>query len=543
MKYSGNIVDVVKNEIFPGSLFVEDGRISQVTRENRSYDKYILPGFVDAHIHIESSMLPPSEFARVCALHGTVAAVADPHEIANVLGMRGIQFMLESASKVPVKFYFSAPSCVPATDFETSGAELGVNQLDDLLGRNEIKYMGEMMNYPGVISDVPEILKKLALAKKHAKPIDGHAPGLSGQNLKKYISAGISTDHECFTREEALEKIRLGMKILIREGSAAKNLNTLLPIAKAYPGRCMFCSDDKHPDDLLKGHINQMVRMALNYGLDMLTVSQIATLNPVRHYGLDIGLLQTGDSADFLIVEDPKSLKITHTIIAGTPVALEGRPLLPHQPESQVNNFTAVEKSITDFEINASTGNNIRVIEVQDGQLITNETTLRPKVAEGRVISDTHRDILKLAVVNRYQEAPPAIAFVKNFGFKTGAIASSVAHDSHNIIAVGSNDGDLCEAVNLVIRHGGGVVLVDGRHSLKLVLPLPIAGLMSNLTYSETAQTYTRLDQAAKQLGTQLQAPFMTLSFLALLVIPELKLSDRGLFDSNRFQFVDLFTI
>ncbi len=541
MKYSGNIVDVVKNEIYPGSFFVEEGRIEKITRDNNAYDQYILPGFVDAHIHVESSMLPPSEFARVCALHGTVAVVADPHEIANVLGVGGVRFMLDSAAKVPVKFYFSAPSCVPATDFETSGARLDSVQLEDLLSLNEIKYMGEMMNYPAVINDAPAIMEKLTLAKNHAKPVDGHAPGLSGQELKKYISAGITTDHECCTREEALEKIRLGMKILIREGSAAKNLETLLSVAKAFPRNCMFCSDDKHPDDLVRGHLNEMVRRALDYGLDLLTVMHIAALNPVRHYGLDVGLLQPGDSADFLIIESPESPEIKRTVIGGVAVALEGKPLIPQRREIPSNNFNVGEQVISDFAVPAQTDKNIRVIEVQDGQLITKELRTRPKLSNGQVIPDTHRDILKLTVVNRYQKTAPAIAFVKNFGLKAGAIASSVAHDSHNIIAVGTNDTELCEAVNLVILHGGGVVLVDKHRALKKVLPLPIAGLMSTLSYQETALAYTGLNQAAKQLGTKLQAPFMTLSFLALLVIPEIKLSDLGLFDSNRFQFVDLF--
>jgi len=538
--YSGNIIDLIAGTIYPGTVLVRDGRIVNISRETTLYSRYIMPGFVDAHIHVESSMLPPSEFARACVVHGTVAVVSDPHEIANVLGLEGVHFMLNSAAKVPVKFYFSAPSCVPATAFETSGAQLDASQLEVLLQMDQIKYLGEMMNYPGVIFGTADVMEKLALARKYQKPIDGHSPGLSGTDLKKYVAAGISTDHECFTTTEALEKISLGMKILIREGSAARNLEELLPVAREYPEQCMFCSDDKHPDDLKKGHINLMVKRALNAGMDLLTVLKMATLNPVKHYGLDVGLLQVGEAADFLLVEDLETLEITETIIDGVTVARKGMPTIAKISEKLPNQFNTAEKILEAFAVAVPANSKIRVIEVKDGQLYTQASVASPLVSKGNAIADPARDILKLAVVNRYQDNPPAVGFVKNFGLKSGAIASSVAHDSHNIVAVGVNDTDLCDAVNLVIRSSGGIALADRQYGLEEVLPLPIAGLMSDLPFDETAARYTKLDQLAKSLGTPLRSPFMTLSFMALLVIPELKLSDRGLFDAVNFKYVDL---
>ena len=535
---SGNIVDVLNSRIYSGQLKISQGRIVDIASDNRKYKTYLIPGLVDAHIHIESSMLPPSEFARIAVTKGTVATVSDPHEIANILGEAGVSYMIADAKTVPIKFYFGAPSCVPATPFETAGASLGPEEVEELLRRDEIKYLAEVMNFPGVINDDPKIIKKIENAKRYSKPIDGHAPGLRGKDLKKYVSLGISTDHECFTREEALEKIRTGMKIQIREGSAAKNFEELIPIAEKDYESCMFCSDDKHPDDLIEGHINELVKRALNYGLDIMKVLRIASVNPILHYGLDVGLLRVGDYADFLEIDNFSDFTILKTYINGEVVAEKGRSLMSKRPSKLVNNFKTNKKSISDFALPYKNGK-INVIEAIDGQLITNRLVEPPKKVSGYVESDIERDILKIVVVNRYQDARVAIGFIKNFGLKKGAIASSVAHDSHNIISVGVDDETICRAVNLIIENKGGICAVAG--DKKIVLPLPIAGIMSNEDYDQVARKYIELDKMAKSLGSPLSAPFMTLSFMALPVIPKLKLSDRGLFDGEQFKFIDVF--
>ncbi|RLA92534.1 MAG: adenine deaminase [Deltaproteobacteria bacterium] len=535
---SGNIVDVLNSRIYPGQLKISRGRIVDIASDNRKYKTYLIPGLVDAHIHIESSMLPPSEFARIAVTKGTVATVSDPHEIANILGEAGVSYMIADAKTVPIKFYFGAPSCVPATPFETAGASLGPEEVEELLRRDEIKYLAEVMNFPGVINDDPKIIKKIENAKRYSKPIDGHAPGLRGKDLKKYVSLGISTDHECFTREEALEKIRTGMKIQIREGSAARNFEELIPIGEKDYESCMFCSDDKHPDDLIEGHINELVKRALNYGLDIMKVLRIASVNPIFHYGLDVGLLRVGDYADFLEIDNFSDFTILKTYINGEVVAEKGRSLMSKRPSKLVNNFKTNKKSISDFALPYKNGK-INVIEAIDGQLITNRLVEPPKKVSGYVESDIERDILKIVVVNRYQDARVAIGFIKNFGLKKGAIASSVAHDSHNIISVGVDDETICRAVNLIIENKGGICAVAG--DKKIVLPLPIAGIMSNEDYDQVARKYIELDKMAKSLGSPLSAPFMTLSFMALPVIPKLKLSDRGLFDGEQFKFIDVF--
>ncbi len=535
---SGNIVDVLNSRIYSGQLKISQGRIVDIASDNRKYKTYLIPGLVDAHIHIESSMLPPSEFARIAVTKGTVATVSDPHEIANILGEAGVSYMIADAKTVPIKFYFGAPSCVPATPFETAGASLGPEEVEELLRRDEIKYLAEVMNFPGVINNDPQVIKKIENAKKYSKPIDGHAPGLRGKDLKKYVSLGISTDHECFTREEALEKIRTGMKIQIREGSAAKNFEELIPIAEKDYESCMFCSDDKHPDDLIEGHINELVKRALNYGLDIMKVLRIASVNPIFHYGLDVGLLRVGDYADFLEIDNFSDFTILKTYINGEVVAEKGRSLMSKRPSKLVNNFKTNKKSISDFALPYKNGK-INVIEAIDGQLITNRLVEPPKKVSGYVESDIERDILKIVVVNRYQDARVAIGFIKNFGLKKGAIASSVAHDSHNIISVGVDDETICRAVNLIIENKGGICAVAG--DKKIVLPLPIAGIMSNEDYDQVARKYIELDKMAKSLGSPLSAPFMTLSFMALPVIPKLKLSDRGLFDGEQFKFIDVF--
>lgn len=536
---SGMIVDIVQRRIFPGTLQVEQGRIRSITEDMSAQAAgYILPGFIDAHVHIESSMLTPSEFARLAVAHGTVATVSDSHEIANVLGIDGVRYMLANARLVPFHFVFGAPSCVPATQFETAGAALTVRELELLFKEDQLKYLSEMMNFPAVLADDEQVLAKIALAHSLKKPVDGHAPGLRGAAAQKYISAGITTDHECFTFEEALEKAEMGMHIIIREGSAAQNFAALHPLIKMFPDKIMFCSDDKHPHELVEGHINQLVRRAIvEEQHDLMDVLRIACLNPIKHYGLDVGQLRVGDSADFIVVEDLKQFSLLESYITGILVAKEGKSLLASQPAPIVNNFVATAKHPADFAVAASAGP-MQVIQVLPGQLVTRQILMPPKIDAGLAVADVSRDLLKLCVVNRYRPAPPAVAFVQNFGLKRGALASSVAHDSHNIIAVGCTDTELCTAVNMLIAHKGGIALVDG--SAQQILPLPIAGLMSNDDGYSVARRYAALDLSAKQLGSTLPAPFMTLSFLALLVIPELKLSDLGLFDANAFQLTPL---
>jgi adenine deaminase len=482
-------------------------------------------------------MLVPSEFAKIAVLHGTVGTISDPHEIANVLGVAGVHFMIENGKKVPLKFHFGAPSCVPATFFETAGAIIDSEQIMELMALPDIYYLSEMMNYPGVLFNDEEVLKKIAWAKHFKKPIDGHAPGLRGEPINKYISAGISTDHECFTYDEAAEKLSLGMKVLIREGSAAKNFEALIDLLPDHFENMMFCSDDKHPDDLIVGHINLLCARAVAKGFDVFKVLQMACINPVYHYKMDVGLLKENDPADFIVVEDLTNFKVLQTYINGEVVAENGQSFVKYVDFEKPNNFNTSKKEITDFEISGS-AEKIRVIEALEGQLITNEIHCKPKINNGKIVSDIENDILKMAVVNRYENALPAIAFIKNFGLKKGAIASSVAHDCHNIVVVGTSDEEICNAVNIIIENKGGICAVNGSH--KKSLALPVAGIMSTKDAWETGKLYQEIDAMAKELGSSLKAPFMTLSFMALLVIPDLKLSDKGLFSGNRFSFVDL---
>jgi adenine deaminase len=534
----GNIVDVVGGRIFPGTVAVSRGKITSVTEEKVESSSYILPGLVDAHIHIESSMLIPSEFARLAVTHGTVATVSDPHEIANVLGIAGIRFMINNGKKVPFKFYFGASSCVPATPFETAGAIIGVKEIEELLRMDEIGYLSEMMNFPGVLMEDGEVMAKLALARKYGKPVDGHAPGLAGEDIRKYVNAGISTDHECFTLEEALEKAGLGMKILIREGSAARNFDALVPLLGIYPDLVMFCSDDRHPDDLAQRHINDIARRAVLKGYDLLTVLKACTLNPKKHYNLDTGLLQPGDPADIVIIDNPESFKVLKTFIDGKLVSEKGKTLINSVDEKPVNIFSAKKVTPVDLRIKPL-GNRIRVIEALEGQLITHELEERSLIEKDNVVSDPDHDLLKIIVLNRYQHSSPAVAFIKNFGLKKGAIASTVAHDSHNIIAVGVTDEEISRAINALVEVQGGICCVDGNDIE--ILPLPVAGLMSDEDGYDVASRYEMIDKMAHGLGSPLAAPFMTLSFMALLVIPELKLSDKGLFDGKTFAFTSLF--
>ncbi len=537
MVLQGNIVDIVGKRIYKGEICVEKGVITQINAANHAVENYILPGFIDAHIHIESSMLVPSEFAKIAVLHGTVATVSDPHEIANVLGVKGVEFMIENGKKVPLKFNFGAPACVPATSFESAGALIDAEDIKKMMENPDIKYLAEMMNYPGVLFDDPEVLAKLQHAKNNHKPIDGHAPGLRGEEVSKYIAAGISTDHECYSYDEALEKLQKGMKIIIREGSAAKNFEALIDLVPTHFEKMMFCSDDKHPDDLLLGHINQLCERAVAKGIDIFKVLQVACVNPVKHYGLDVGLLQKGDPADFIVIEDLEKFKVLATYINGVLVAKNGTSFVKNVPFDVLNNFNTDKKKISDFQY-PSTAQRIRVIEALDGELVTHQIEANSLIKKGNLVSNTSTDVLKMTVVNRYKNEKPAIAFIKNFGLKEGAIASSVGHDSHNIIAVGVSDEALCKAVNLIIENKGGVCAVTD--SEEKIVPLPVAGIMSDKSAQEIGVAYATLDAMAKKMGSTLRAPYMTLSFMALLVIPALKLSDKGLFDGNSFTWTSL---
>ena len=541
MKLRANYVDILNREIYPAELQIEQQKIKSIHRlaSDTAVSYYLIPGFVDAHVHVESSMLVPSEFARLAVRHGTVGTVSDPHEIANVLGIAGVEYMLDNAATVPFKFNFGAPSCVPATSFESAGAVIDPKGVAQLLARSDIKYLAEVMNYPGVIHRTGDMMDKIAAAKAVGKPIDGHAPGVVGEAIQQYIAAGITTDHECFTLEEALEKLNLGMKILIREGSAAKNFEALIDLLPQHTSNIMFCSDDKHPDDLLLGHINQLAARAVAKGIPVFDVLQAACINPVEHYNLDIGTLKQGDWADFVLVHNLNDFEVYATYINGELVAQEGRDYLSSIRPPLINQFQATPKTIEDFALEAQS-EHIQVIQAIDGELITKKITCPTPVKDGWAVSDSRQDILKMAVINRYQDAPPALAFIKGFNLKEGALASCVGHDSHNIIVVGVSDEAICKAVNLIIQHQGGIAAVKA--DVEQVLPLPIAGILSDKSGETVAKAYSQLDQFVKtELGCSLRAPFMTLSFMALLVIPNLKLSDQGLFDGSRFEFTPLF--
>ncbi|MCX7877311.1 MAG: adenine deaminase [Ignavibacteria bacterium] len=539
----GNIVDIIRKKIYYGLVTVSNGRIESINNYGAvsSSACYILPGFIDSHVHIESSMLVPSEFARIAVCHGTVATVSDPHEIANVLGIKGIRYMIENGRKVPFKFYFGASSCVPATSFETSGAEIDAGGIRELFEKDKLKYLSEMMNYPGVINRDPEVMEKIKIARELGKPVDGHAPGLRGEDARRYIEAGISTDHECFTLEEALDKIKYGMKIIIREGSAAKNFQALHPLIRLHPDKIMFCSDDKHPDDLIKGQIDKIVSRSVAMGYDLFDVLGAACMNPVIHYKLDVGLLREKDPADFILVNNLTDFKVLKTYINGIQTSNEGKSLIDRVDAEVINNFNLEETSSEDFKIKSNGRDKvlIRVIDAIDGQLITGEYHYYAKVNNDEILSSVENDILKIAVIQRYSNSVPSVGFIRNFGLKKGAIASCVAHDSHNIIAVGVSDEDLSNAVNAIIKNKGGIsVSSDGKTTL---LPLPVAGIMTNQDAYSVAELYTRIDNEAKKLGSQLHSPFMTLSFMGLLVIPKLKISDKGLFDGEKFKFTEIF--
>ena len=539
MKIKGKLVDIFNRQIYNAEITIENSKITEISKIDEEQEQYIIPGFIDSHIHIESSMLVPTRFAEISVPHGTVACVSDPHEIANVLGEAGIEFMIENSKDSPQKFFFGVPSCVPATDFETSGAVIDAEITDKLLQNDDIFFLAEMMNFPGVINEVPEVMSKLDLAKKYGKPIDGHAPLLSGDALKKYATAGITTDHECTNIKEAEEKIKLGMKILIRNGSAAKDFDNLFPLIDKYPDKVMFCSDDRHPDDLIEGHINILVKESIKRGAELFNVLQAACINPILHYNLPVGLLRKGDSADLIIVDNLQNFNIQKSIINGNIVFEKGEinfniPKLEKKP----NKFEKIKLLAEDIKIKAET-QKIRVIKAFDKSLLTKQMIVDAKVKNGFLQIDTEKDILKIVVVNRYKKAKPSIAFINGIGLKKGALATSVAHDSHNIIAIGTSDEEIVNAINAVSENKGGMAISENNNIS--ILPLPIAGLMSDSSGYEVAKKYEELNKKAKTLGTELNAPFMTMSFMALLVIPELKLGDKGLFDVTKFSFTNLF--
>ena len=569
-KISGQIVDVVSSRIFRGTIFIDNGKIIDIIEDDNDNSQIIMPGFVDSHVHVESSLLIPTEFARLVVPHGSVASVSDPHEIANVLGVDGVRYMIEVGKKSPFKFYFGAPSCVPATTFETAGATLNSDDIEELLSSDDIKYLGEMMNYPGVLFNDDEVSKKLEAARRHGKSVDGHAPLLKGDDLKKYCAAGISTDHECSSIEEAKEKILNGMNIQIREGSAANNFDALIDIIRDYPEKVMLCTDDAHPHELIKGHINMLVKKAIDMGYDIIDVIKSATINPVRHYNLEVGMLQKNDPADFIVIDNFKDFNILKTYIDGTLVAENGKSLLESIPVHTINNFVAEKVTADDFIVRDEE-KDINIIGAINGELLTeklvgrakrikstsqqdNETTSRDAKTQGYIVksltanvqsssfnlvSDVENDILKIAVINRYEKKEPAVAFIKGFGLKSGALASSVAHDSHNIIVIGCDDESMAMAANMIIENKGGFAVYD--KDVKMCLPLPVAGIMTNEDAFKVADDYQKIKDLSKTLGSTLSDPFMTMEFMALLVIPKLKLSDKGLFDCEKFELISMY--
>lgn len=538
MKVTGKLIDIHKREIYAAVIIIEGKRILRIKRVKEKVNGYILPGLIDSHIHIESSMVTPGSFAKAAVSRGTTSVISDPHEIANVLGTEGVNFMVNDAKKVPLKFWFGAPSCVPATTFETAGAEMNHKEIGKLLKMRKIKYMGEMMNFPGVIYNNKEVYEKIKHAFKAGKPIDGHAPGLSGKDLKKYISAGISTDHECSTLAEAIEKISLGMKIQIREGSAAKNLDALKDLIKTNPDKVMLCSDDLHPEMLVKRYLDKIIARLIKEGYNLFDVIRSCTINPVMHYKLDCGLLRPDDAADFIIVKDYTKMDVLETWINGEKVYDRGKVLFNYLGSKKINKFNCTKLNTNNLSV-IQKGNKIRIIKAFDGELITKENIWDLTGKRRFVDSDPDSDIIKIVVKDRYKNMPPAIGFIRGFELKQGAFASSVAHDSHNIICIGTNDGDIITAINEIIKMKGGLTVVSKNRIASL--QLPIAGIISDKPINEIADKYETLSRMVKSFGCKMSAPFMTLSFMALLVIPELKISDKGLFDGRSFKPVPLF--
>ena len=568
MKFTAYILDVLTDSVYPARITIEAGIFKEivpihVTEETKiDVEGLMLPGFIDSHIHIESSMMTPAQFAKIAVRHGTTAVVCDPHEIANVCGIEGIEFMIENASTVPFNFYFAAPSCVPATAFETSGAILDSDDIEFLLQKDEIVALAEMMNFPGVIGQDSEVLRKLELARKYKKPIDGHAPLVSGKDLDKYIEQGIVTDHECSSFQEAMEKKQKGMKIMVRDGSSAKDMEALFDFSERiehYKNQDSFgiipnevlsrrlhspifdfiVSDDKHPNDLIRGHLNESVKKAADLGIDIIKAIEMVTINPAAHFDLDAGSIVTGAKADFIIIDNLNDLNILKTYISGECV-FDGEEVLFDIGEVEVeNSITSDEKFAEDFDVYFDGDEcKVNVIECTDGDLLTKKATARLITKDGIVQPDIFQDILKIAVVERYGSNTVANGFIKGFGLKKGAIASSIAHDSHNIVVVGYSSEMMAEAVNTVIENKGGIAVVS--EDFEDSLSLPIAGLMSNEDAYDIAKKLDILHRMASALGCKLDSPFMTMAFMSLLVIPSIKLSDKGLFDGDSFEFMDV---
>ncbi len=533
----GNIVDVVTRTTKKGIVYF-DTKIRKIEYDDTVLkNQYIMPGFVDAHVHIESSMLTPVEYSKVALKHGVVAAITDPHEIANVCGLDGVLFMIENAIHTPMKIFFGAPSCVPATDFETSGGKILPNDIEYLFKNSYCSHLSEMMNYPGVIFNDTSVCEKIAIAQKYGMVIDGHAPLLNGNDLQKYIDAGISTDHECTNLTEAYEKIAKGMKIMLRNSSASKDFDVLIDLIKTHPDDVMLCTDDCHPDDLYKGYINKMVKVAIDKGYNFYDVMCAATKNIVNHYNFNIGLLQQGDDADFIVLDNIDDFHIRSTYISGNEVFSNNTIQFSPFKSEVVNNFyTNIidERSIVAKNINKP----INVIQIVPDSLLTKRIDFLPSNNAPTITSDIKTDILKVVVLNRYTESKPQVGFIKGYGLKKGSIASTVAHDSHNIIAVGVTDDAIVGVIKRIQQLKGGLVVYDGKEYREL--GLPFAGLMSDKPCEIVAKEYEQLNSFAKTLGTQLNTPFMTLAFLSLLVIPELKIGDKGLFDVNQFKFIEL---
>lgn len=537
----GKIVDIHNKRIFSGEIIYNENGIKSITEHvGEEYSNYIMPGFIDSHIHIESTMMSPNEFARNVVKNGTVAVLADPHEIANVCGVNGVEYMVENSKDIAFKFYYGVPSCVPATPFEICGGEINPSDIDKLFSTGKYKFLGEFMNVPGIIYDDKDCILKTEISKKHNLPIDGHAPGLSGDDLKKYISAGISTDHEFFSFENSVEKIKAGIKIQVREGSASKDFEDLYELIDLYPDSVMMCTDDSHPKDIIElGHIDKIVKRAISKNLNIFNILKAASANPVNHYNLEVGLLREGDKSDFIIVEDLIEFKVLKTVIDGSTVYENGKSNIEYKCIEPINNFNTRAIVCEDIQVKYPSGKKLKVINVIDGSLVSQKVMLEALVEDNLVISNISEDILKIVLHNRYTNMPVQVGFIKGFGLKKGAFASSVSHDSHNILAIGTNDIDIVNVVNRVVKSKGGLAVCDGE-DLE-ILDLPIAGLMSNLDINTINDSYSRLKLKLKDFGCTLDSAFMTMAFMSLIVIPELKLGSRGLFEYSKFEFVDLF--
>ncbi len=549
MEYRGHIVDVVRREIYTGVVVVDGDTIADVRRcelpEREKAYPYFLPGFIDSHVHIESSMMEPHEFARVAVGHGTIGAMADPHEICNVMGIEGLDYMVNSGRRATMNILFGAPSCVPAIggDVETSGAVLDADDIERLMARDDIGFLGEMMNFTGVINGDEQVMRKIAAAKRYGKPIDGHAPGLMGEDCEKYAKAGITTDHECVSIEEALGCIKAGIKVLIREGSAAKGYEKLKALIGSHPGDVMFCTDDCQPSDLVVGHINLIVRRAIKDGFDLFDILQAACVNPQRHYNVNWGLLQKGDPATFIEVNNiGPHFRVQHTYVEGTEVysynssfgAIHAQ-IVKNEESTFPNQFVAAPITVDDIRLDIAGGDTLHIINATDGDLFTRHEV---RTVTGNPLVDMKyrwHEVQKIVVYNRYTPgAKPVVGLIRGFGLGEGAIASTVAHDCHNIVAVGSNDNFLVQAINRVVEMQGGEVAVTKDEMLDLALP--IGGLMSPLSGHEVAFRCHYIKALVKQMGCKMKAPFITMAFACLTVIPELKITDRHLWDCQRMQ-------